>query len=76
MTNANILFLLSLMYLACCAVTFGLNDFKLGKGITQSILNGFAQKKLQNVQKIRGYNVNTTTRQKPADPLVPSPKEL
>ena len=47
-----------LMYLACCAVTFGLNDFKLGKGIAQSILNGFAQKKLQNVQKIRGYNVS------------------
>ncbi len=41
--------------------------------ITQSVLNGFLWKKLQNVQKIQGYKINTTTREKPADRLVLSP---
>ncbi|KAF8957718.1 hypothetical protein BDZ97DRAFT_1951103 [Flammula alnicola] len=44
-----------LTYLVCCEITFEHKDFKLGKSITQSVLNGFAPKKLQNFQKIRGY---------------------
>ena len=51
-------------------ITFGFNDFKLGKGVTKSILNGFAWKKLQNVQKIWGYNIDLTTCKKPMDWLV------
>ncbi|KAF8950273.1 hypothetical protein BDZ97DRAFT_1771552 [Flammula alnicola] len=47
-----------LTYLVCCEITFEHKDFKLGKSITQSVLNGFAPKKLQNLQKIRGYKVN------------------
>ena len=49
---------------------FGL---KLGRGITQSILNVFTWKRLQNVQKIWGYNIDTTIYQKITDPPVVSP---
>ncbi|KAF8957543.1 hypothetical protein BDZ97DRAFT_1952885 [Flammula alnicola] len=49
---------------------------KLGESITQSVLNGFAPKKLQNFQKIQGYKVNTTTREIPAGAPALSPNTM
>jgi len=46
----------------------------LGEGITQSVLNGFELKKLQNFQRIRGHKLNITSQEIPVSVPVLSPK--